>query len=101
MVSLDAPVGTTDVDLGSLIAATTGHPFDEIDDGVLASLLGALDPRERHVLTLRLGLDGGEPRTRVEIARRLSVPRREVRRLEASALRKLRMVPGVTFLAAA
>ncbi len=61
VVSLDAPVGTTDVDLGSLIAATTGHPFEEIDDGALTSLLGALDPRERQVLTLRLGLDGDEP----------------------------------------
>jgi RNA polymerase primary sigma factor len=100
VVSLDAPVGTTDVDLGSLIAATTGQPFEEIDDGVLASLLGMLAPRERDVLTLRLGLDGEEPRSRVEIAQHLSVPRREVRRLEAVALRKLRTAPGVTSLAA-
>ena len=101
VVSLDAPVGESEVDLGALIAATTGHPFDEIDDGVLESLLGALEPRERDVLTLRFGLDGGEPRTRVDIARRLNAQRREVRRLEASALRKLRIAPGVAFLAAA
>jgi RNA polymerase primary sigma factor len=101
VVSLDAPVGTSEVDLGALIAATTGHPFDEIENGVLASLLGALDPREQRVLTLRFGLDGGEPQTRVAIARSLNAHRREVRRLEDSALRKLRMAPDVTLLEAA
>ena len=101
VVSLDAPVGTGEVDLGALIAATTAQPFEEIDDGVLASLLDALDPRERLVLTLRFGLEGGEPTSRVEIARRLSMPRREVRRLEDRALRKLRLAPGVAHLAAA
>ena len=64
---------TSEVELGALIAATTGQPHDEIDDGALASLLSALDPRERRVLTLRFGLDGGEPETQIETARRLSV----------------------------
>ena len=60
VLSIDAPVGESQIALGTLIAATGA--YDEIDDGVLASLLGALDPDERRVLTLRFGLDGGDRR---------------------------------------
>jgi len=101
VVSLDAPVGENEVGLGALIPTTTGRPEDEIDDGVLLSLLNLLDPRERRVLTIRFGLDGGEPESQVETARRLQARRSEIRRLEEYALRKLRMAPGVSALAPA
>jgi len=57
--------------------------------------------RERRVLTIRFGLDGGEPESQVETARRLQARRSEIRRLEEYALRKLRMAPGVSALAPA
>jgi RNA polymerase primary sigma factor len=98
VVSLDAPVGESDADLGSIIPAATGQPHDEIDDGVLASLLNMLDPRERRVLTLRFGLEGEEPESQVETARRLNMRRSEVRRLEEYALSKLRHLPGLATL---
>jgi RNA polymerase primary sigma factor len=101
VVSLDAPVGENAVELGALIPAATGHPHEEIDDGVLASLLNLLDPRERRVLTMRFGLDGGDPESQVETARRLRARRSEIRRLEEYALRKLRAAPGVSSLATA
>jgi len=101
VVSLNAPVGDNEVELGALIPATTGQPHDEIDDGVLASLLNMLDPRERRVLTMRFGLDGGDPESQVETARKLQARRSEVRRLEEYALRKLRLAPGIASLAAA
>jgi RNA polymerase primary sigma factor len=101
VVSLNAPVGDNEVELGALIPATTGEPHDEIDDGVLASLLNMLDPRERRVLTMRFGLDGGDPESQVETARKLQARRSEVRRLEEYALRKLRLAPGIASLAAA
>jgi RNA polymerase primary sigma factor len=101
VVSLNAPVGDNEVELGALIPAATGEPHDEIDDGVLASLLNMLDPRERSVLTLRFGLDGGDPESQVETARRLQARRSEVRRLEEYALRKLRLAPGIASLATA
>ena len=67
---------------------------------MLASLLRSLDARERRILQLRFGLDGGEAETQVEIARRLKMRRGDVRRLEEYALRKLRLAPGIASLAA-
>ena len=99
MVSLHQPIGDTGMELGALIPATNGHPADEIDDGVLASVLRSLDARERRILQLRFGLNGGEAETQVEIARRLKMRRGDVRRLEEYALRKLRLAPGIASLA--
>src|SRR4051794_9760043 len=101
VVSLNAPVGESEVELGALLAATTAEPHDEIDDGVVASLLNLLDPRERRVLIMRFGLDGGEPESQIETARRLRARRSEIRRLEDYALRKLRAAPGIAALAIA
>ena len=101
VLSLDAPIGENEAGLASLIPATYGFPHDEIDDGALASLLNSLDPGERRVLTLRFGLDGGEPQTQIATARLLGAQRREIRRLEERGLRKLRRAPEVTSLAAA
>src|SRR4051812_47054363 len=50
MRSLAEPVGDGDAELGHLIAVEGERPEDLIDDGWLASLLRALDPRERRVL---------------------------------------------------
>ena len=97
-VSLNEPVG--EIELGWLIAAETIRPEDEIDDGVVASVLRHLDPRERRIIQLRFGLGGGDPESQVETARRLKMRRSEVRRLEEYALRKLRLVPGIAALAA-
>ena len=84
-----------------LIPATTGQPLDEIDDGVLASLMRELSPRERRVLTMRFGLDGDDPRSQMETARRLQWRRSEIRRLEEYALSKRRLAAGSASLAAA
>ena len=101
VVSLDAPVGDGEATLGALVPGTSGQPYDQIDDGVLASLLNLLDPRERRVLTMRFGLDGGEPESQLETARRMRARRSEIRRLEEYALRKLRLAPGIDSLATA
>ena len=53
------------------------------------------------MLTMRFGLDGGDPESQVETARRLQARRSEIRRLEEYALRKLRLAPGVAALATA
>jgi RNA polymerase primary sigma factor len=101
VVSLNAPVGENEVELGMLIPATTGQPLDEIDDGVLASLMRELSEREQRVLTMRFGLDGDDPKSQMETARRLQWRRSEIRRLEEYALNKLRLAAGTASLAAA
>ena len=49
-----------------------------------------LTERERRILTLRYGLDGGAPCTQNEIARQLKISRSYVSRIEKRALEKLR-----------
>ncbi len=85
--SLEEPVG--DTELGRLIPVAD-YPEDAVDEGLVGSLMRILDPRERRVLTLRFGLGGGDPESIQETARRLRMPRADVRRLELYALNKLR-----------
>lgn len=56
----------------------------------LRAALATLERRDREVLTLRYGLDGGEPRTYAEVAGRLGLSRERVRQLELRALHRLR-----------
>ena len=49
-----------------------------------------LDEREREIIVLRYGLNGGEPRTQREIADQRGISRSYVSRLEKKALEKLR-----------
>ncbi len=57
---------------------------------VLRAFLDRLPEREREVLRLRYGLDGGRPRTLREVARRLGLTPEGVRLAEQRALQKLR-----------
>jgi RNA polymerase primary sigma factor len=52
--------------------------------------LDRLDVREREIVTLRFGLDGGEPRTLKEVGRRLGKSHQWVRMLEGRAIARLR-----------
>jgi len=56
---------------------------------VLTTCLDSLDDRERRVLELRYGLDGGRPRTLEEIGVIFNVTRERVRQIENQSLRKL------------
>ena len=55
----------------------------------LAAALAQLGERERVVLTLRYGLDGGKPRTLEVVGREFGITRERARQIEAEALRKL------------
>jgi RNA polymerase primary sigma factor len=56
---------------------------------VLTTCLDSLDDRERRVLELRYGLDGGRPRTLEEVGVIFNVTRERVRQIENQSLRKL------------
>jgi RNA polymerase primary sigma factor len=58
----------------------------------LAVALERLDPRMRHVLVLRFGLDGQHPKTLEDVGAGLGITRERVRQLESRALRELRAV---------
>ena len=48
-----------------------------------------LDDREREIIRLRYGLDGGDPLTQREIAKKLGISRSYISRIEKKALGKL------------
>jgi RNA polymerase sigma factor (sigma-70 family) len=94
-LSLDAPrADDTELTLGDVIADRVAHNPNEhtaaresVDR--LQTLLEGLTLRERNVLSLRFGLDGGDERTLEEIGRSLQLTRERVRQIVAAALDKL------------
>jgi RNA polymerase primary sigma factor len=60
----------------------------------IKELLAGLTPRERQVLQLRYGLDGGNERTLHEVARATGLSHEGVRGVEARALQKLYPLSG-------
>ena len=102
-VSLETPVGDGESLYGDMIQDTkTAGPDVETADRLRATELTAaldrLNPRMRHVLAQRFGLDGAVPQTLEEVGAGLGITRERVRQLESRALRELRAVaPGLEF----
>ncbi len=102
-VSLETPVGDGESLFGDMVEDTkTAGPDVETSDRLRSSELKAaldrLNPRMRHVLAQRFGLDGTPPRTLEEVGAGLGITRERVRQLESRALRELRTVaPGLEF----
>src|ERR1051325_2671262 len=100
-VRLETPVGDGESLYGDLIEDVHSDQPDETTAQRLrakevARALGRLNPRMRHVLALRFGLDGDRPQTLEEVGQGLGITRERVRQLEARALRELRMAaPGL------
>jgi RNA polymerase primary sigma factor len=95
-ISLETPVGDeSDSTLGDFV------PDDRMESPMEAAsrqllreqiekALSSLEERERRVIELRFGLQGGEPRTLEDIGKEFGVTRERIRQLEGLALRKLR-----------
>jgi RNA polymerase primary sigma factor len=95
-VSLDTPVGDGDSLYGDMIEDVNSDQPDvqtatSLRHRELARALSALNPRMQHVLNLRFGLDGAQPKTLEEVGSELGVTRERVRQLESRALRELRI----------
>jgi RNA polymerase sigma factor (sigma-70 family) len=66
--------------------------------GEVSMMLGCLDQREREVLALRFGIDGGRSYTLREVGARIGLTGERVRQIEAKAMAKLRHpTAGYTF----
>jgi len=63
---------------------------------LVAELLALLPDRQRAILILHYGLDGGERHTLEQIGQALGLTRERVRQLEAAALERLRALPGLS-----
>jgi RNA polymerase primary sigma factor len=95
-VSLEKPVGDEDdSEFGHFLTDENAPLPDEAADVMLRSeqlrrILGTLSHRERRVLELRYGLDGGQPQTLDEVGRAFNVTRERIRQIENQSLKKLR-----------
>jgi RNA polymerase sigma factor (sigma-70 family) len=95
-VSLDEPVRDDgDAELGDFVedrnaVAPFDHAATSLLPGEVAKVLSVLDERERTILTLRFGLDGGGERTLEEVAEHFGLTRERIRQIEARAMSKLR-----------
>jgi RNA polymerase primary sigma factor len=94
-ISLDRPVGESeDSYFGDFIqdesaespVSSAGHKMlcDKIE-----SVLDSLTKRERDIIKLRYGIDGGFTYTLEEVGQKFKVTRERVRQIEAKAVRKL------------
>jgi RNA polymerase primary sigma factor len=94
-MSMEKPIGDEEEsELGHFLTdenVTLPEDATEIvlRNAVLTTCLDSLDDRERRVLELRYGLDGGRPRTLEEVGVIFNVTRERVRQIENQSLRKL------------
>ena len=66
------------------------HVSSEFLRNDLNKALEDLNERERHVISLRFGLEDGQQRSLDEISGMFQLPREKVKQIEIKALRKLR-----------
>ena len=95
-MSLDAPVGDDESSRVSEIVADPNAelPFDrlrqETDTALVREVLSTLNERERSILSLRFGLDGGQEKTLEEVGEHFELTRERIRQIQELALKKLR-----------
>ena len=94
--SLSEPLGDdTTAEFGDLIEDhSQPSPCDAAVLGLLAgevgTMLSGLDEREKTVISMRYGLDSGEPRTLSDIGQQFHLTRERIRQIELKAMSKLR-----------
>jgi RNA polymerase primary sigma factor len=94
VTSLDRPLGEEeDASFGDLLPAEGPAPEDVVHislrEEMLRRALQELPERERTVVELRYGIDGGEPTPLREIGRQLGITPERVRQIESKALGRL------------
>src|SRR6266567_3828629 len=94
-VSLQAPIGEEDSDLGDFIedadavVPIEAAAFIMLQDQ-LERVLDELAEREQRIIQLRFGLTDGHPRTLEEVGREFGVTRERIRQIESKTLAKMR-----------
>ena len=97
-VSFDEPLNT-DWDGNELLlsdvlgteADVVMRPIEEdVDRTLLARAIAILSPREKTIISLRFGLNGGEEQTQKEVADRLGISQSYISRLEKRIIQRLK-----------
>src|SRR5258708_40209427 len=94
--SLDAQIGDDDsIEFGEIVGDEDAQtPFELLRDKNLrdevSDLLEVLDDRERKIILLRFGLDGGKPKTLEDVGKKFGVTRERIRQLQNVALVQMR-----------
>jgi RNA polymerase primary sigma factor len=107
VTSLDKPIGSeNDVAYGELFAGDEPNPEEALTvslvEDTLRQAISELPEREREIVQLRYGLNGGgEPQSLDVIGKRLGVTRERVRQLEVEALERLAMQREIVALRSA
>ena len=96
-VSLETPVGDGESTVVDLIEdekseSPDGATAANARTAELTAAIARLNPRMRHVVLRRFGLDGKPPQTLEEVGQDMGITRERVRQLETRALRELRAV---------
>jgi RNA polymerase primary sigma factor len=100
-VSLETPVGDGESMVGDLIEDEKSESPDgataiHARTAELTEAIDRLNPRMKHVILRRFGLDGKPPQTLEEVGHDMGITRERVRQLETRALKELRTVaPGL------
>jgi RNA polymerase primary sigma factor len=95
VVSLDRPIGGADEEtpFGALLPAEGDGPDEEVavslDREAVRRAVGQLPDRQREVVTMRYGIDGGDPQRLSDTGRALGISAERVRQIENDALRRL------------
>jgi len=94
VTSLDRPIGEgDDTSFGALLASGERGPEEEVEISLLGDALrravSRLPEREREVVSIRYGINGGDPVPLSETGRRLGLSSDQVRKLERKALADL------------
>lgn len=100
ILSLDAPVGSEeDTSLWDFIEDEKNLTPDQETNMTLLKtnlyeMLDFLTPRERKIIIMRFGLDGGDIHTLEEVGKEFWVTRERIRQIEAKTLEKLKDHPN-------
>lgn len=98
-LSLELRVGDNqDTELADLLESDDDTPEDFATQRALKSdlhsLIASLTPQQQEVLSLRFGLQDGNPLSLEKVGRRLNISRERVRQLQKQAVSKLRQHRG-------
>ncbi|MEM0981114.1 MAG: RpoD/SigA family RNA polymerase sigma factor [Cyanobacteria bacterium P01_H01_bin.58] len=94
-LSLEIKVGDNyDTELAELLKSDDETPEDFVTQGALRSdledVMDVLTQQQREILTLRYGLQDGNPISLASVGRRMNISRERVRQLQQQAVTKLR-----------